>query len=255
MPALISSMVRSTTTAKMEIPYHHNQQYIGKTVKWSGTDQQDRFVSHLTNLESRNRLEELGWLDTDAITYHYNSHGFRDDEFNQRPCGLAFGCSFTEGVGVDYSSTWPSQLSKLVGIHVWNLGVGGCAMDTVFRLTDYWIDQFDPEFVAVCTPASIRFELCLEETVDVKTVHNVKDEQFIKNWMLHNANSHYNYRKNLLAVQYLCAVKDIPLVVVTAGPNSDLVSDRKARDLDHPGRDALKKLADLAYRRLQECHK
>jgi hypothetical protein len=62
------------------------------------------------------------------VHYTVNSHGYRGLEFDQVDWDrsiLCFGCSITVGIGVDDRDTWPSQLSRLLGVPTVNLGVAG----------------------------------------------------------------------------------------------------------------------------------
>ena len=77
----------------------------------------------------------------------------RDEEFDDRPAGIALGCSYTEGVGVPEHTTWGNGLGRMLGMHMWNLGVGGGSLDTVFRVLEYWLPKLTPKFVAICIPS------------------------------------------------------------------------------------------------------
>lgn len=68
---------------------------------------------------------------TQNVVYHYNSQGFRAPDLNQvnwKRSIVIFGCSQTEGVGLDESETMNAHLEKITGIPVINLGVGASAM-------------------------------------------------------------------------------------------------------------------------------
>ena len=45
----------------------------------------------------REYFRERGWDRPEAITYKFNSEGFRCEEFDDSPCLVALGCSFTFG--------------------------------------------------------------------------------------------------------------------------------------------------------------
>jgi len=110
---------------------------------WSGSDSEQTYHGHLKNPGHRKLLEKYEWIDT-HIEYRANRQSFRADEFDNRPCGLSLGCSFTRGIGLHENQVWPSVLSTLSGLHFWNLGVGGGAMDTCTRLLDYYISKLRP---------------------------------------------------------------------------------------------------------------
>ena len=130
----------------MSVPSHFNQQFASTTQLWNGTDSENNFKKNCAVPESRQILEESGWLVPESLTYKFNSEGFRDDEFDQQPAGLAIGCSHTQGVGIKNEHTWPSQLQSMMGQKIWNLGVGGAALDTCYRLLEYWINHLNVKF-------------------------------------------------------------------------------------------------------------
>jgi hypothetical protein len=131
---------------------HGNWDLRSQTVNWSGSDHQNEFNKNCTNPDKFAKLVTLGFDSPESISYTYNQHGFRSPEFDQRPCGIALGCSFTEGVGIPVQHTWPSKLSKMLDVHVWNLGTGGSSIDTAFTFLEYYIDLLDPQFVTICVP-------------------------------------------------------------------------------------------------------
>lgn len=217
-------------------------------VKWSGMDSSDRFDQHLKNSVHKQRLQELGFLTADCISYCYNSCGFRAQEFDQRPAGIALGCSFTEGVGIPLDATWPMQLSKMLDQHIWNLGVGGGALDTCYNVLEHYIDALSPKFVVVCTPPVDRFEFFQNKTpIRVLGGYNIPPlyDSFFKEWFVSEKNSETNYRKNILSMQQLCLQRSIPFYYLSS--HNDFKQDGKARDLAHPGIDSNRKFATKMY--------
>lgn len=192
---------------------HHNYDKRNQILYWSGTDQKDRFEQNCRDPKKRAELEQLGWLDPNCITYKYNSFGFRDEEFDDRPCGIALGCSHTEGTGLPETASWPSVLSKLSGLHIWNLGVGGSSIDTAFRLLDYWMPKLKPKFVVFCVPDQSRVEVFDRgNPAGLVPQHQPTHlEHYYKVWASDDANAVVQKRKNLLAMQYLCDQSGVPL--------------------------------------------
>jgi hypothetical protein len=220
---------------------HGNWDLRSQTVYWSGSDTRDQFEKNISNPQKLKLLKNLGLDTPESITYTYNKHGFRDQEFDDRPCGIALGCSFTEGVGLPAQDSWPTKLSEMLGTHVWNLGVGGGATDTAFTLLDYYIEQLSPSFVAMCVPPMARFEYYSNNIA-----HRVMFESwfipapaysFFKEWFATDLNSQINRRKNLLAIEQLCVQKNIPFYVLHS--DQDLKFDASARDLFHPGQKSI----------------
>ena len=236
--------------------YHQWQKLQSQVVKWFGTDKQLTFEKHIAEAKSRALLEEHGWLyrrgkhgrlDPTCISYSFNTEGFRDDEFNDEPAGMALGCSFTKGVGVDFDNTWPKKLSTMLNMRVWNLGVGGSASDTAYRLAEHWLDRLNIKFVAMLVPNVDRVEIWEHDSPHVLT-HNSDTmpnlNEYKKVYLANSKNGHINQKKNLLAIQYLCAQKQIPFY--------HLFKDRihlvdYGRDLGHWGRKSNARLAEKMY--------
>jgi hypothetical protein len=220
------------------IPWVNNFHQKNKTVLWSSSDSEETFLKNLQNKETRQQLERLGW-DTATITYSYNSNGFRDEEFDDRPCGIALGDSFTEGIGLPAQSIWPSLLSEYTGTHVWNLGVGGGSIDTVFRLFDYYVMALKPQFVCVLMPICQRLEYKSHDiTFSVISSYNLGvGPAFSKDWLSQQYNGMIHRKKAMLAIQYLCQHYNIPLIFnhCADGAFESEIADDYARDLMHLG--------------------
>jgi len=66
-----------------------------------------------------------------------NKHYFRADPFkkqNDKPILMCLGDSFTYGVGVKDSETWPSILADKLDMVNWNMGTGGASNQDIFLL-------------------------------------------------------------------------------------------------------------------------
>ena len=225
-------------------PPHLQQQYRSTVSKWTGQDSQQLFDHHMSLPKFQTELEKFGWTDPDCISYSYNSQGFRDDEFNNDPAGLALGCSFTQGTGIDLASTWHRQLSNMLNMRIWNLGVGGSATDTAYRLTEYWITHLNVKFVTMCVPDAHRFEIWhnkIPHSIMHNTTNSPELNDFKKVYWNDDQNSKINQTKNLLAIRQLCAQAGVPfyyLFLRTHWRNVD-----PGRDLAHSGRKSNKMFA------------
>jgi len=219
---------------------HQNWKYRKCTMLWSGSDQPDLFNENIKDPEKKERLTLLGWTDPDCISYRYNSYGFRDIEFDDRPAGIALGCSHTEGTGIPESTTWCKVLSKMLNIHVWNLGVGSSSYDTVFRLLDYWLPRLSPKFVVMLEPTGGRVELFNNHNlpINVGPWSNSSHLAYYKLWVDSEINDIISRRKNLLAMRQLC---DNANTIFKVLKTSDMMSYpakenlATARDLMHCG--------------------
>ena len=216
-------------------PGHFNRQFAGQTLEWSGTDSRQAFESNLRDPKQLEKLTRLGWLEN-KITYSYNSEGFRDIEFDQRSSIVALGCSHTEGVGLPVDQTWPRQLEHLVGTKVWNLGVAGSALDTCFRLLDYWIEHLNIIAVCCAVPAITRFEVNENNNwSNILPTFTGYDEWIAgwnKNYVAYEKNGEMNRHKNLLAMSHVCAQRRVPIYYNLL---EDFTNTGDARDLSHCG--------------------
>lgn len=230
----------------MDIPRHDNCIYQDTTTFWNSSDQENKFKLNLADPATELLLKKYQWTEPDCITYQFNSHGFRDQQFDDRKCGIAFGCSFTQGVGVAEHHTWPSLLSNRLGIHVWNLGIGGCALDTIYRISEYYIDLLKPQFVVLLEPAPWRIEYAkVDGEFEVLMPYTLQADNagtFIKNWFVNDINSTLNKQKNIQALKYICSSAGISLHTLDSQKHGN---DCQARDLLHPGREYHVKISHL----------
>ena len=230
------------------VPAHFNTQVRGQTVYFNGSDQKDLWENNLKNPDTHKFFEENGWLDEHAIPYTFNTHGFRCEEFNSRKSWLALGCSFTEGVGLNIDDVWVSMLKKHTDKHIWNLGIGSGAMDTCFRILDYYIDKLNVQGVFLLQPQHHRFELFINGKVQMYLSTNDRIHNTIfKSWYSDENNAKFNAQKNLLAMEKICDDRKIRFIT---RPITDLHSGKsycRARDLMHHGKDDHVHLANLFY--------
>ena len=93
--------------------------------------------------------------------YHWNSEGFRCDEFDlDTDASVVFlGCSITVGVSVQIEDCFAHRLwTKLVetsgkNIPYWNLGVPGASISTMNRLLYHWEERLKPKLVIALFPS------------------------------------------------------------------------------------------------------
>lgn len=235
-------------------PIHFNIARAGHTMFWSGMDNAEAFRKNCQDPIKKHKLKMLGFLDSGCIKYSFNHQGFRCEEFDDRPAGIALGCSFTEGVGLPVEHAWPSVLSGMLGQHIWNLGVGGSAMDTCFRLLDHYIDVLNPKFVVLCQPPAQRLEYFDRYDKTRVFIANHLDlemyKEFAEEWMANDANTETNCRRNVLAMQFRCNEKNIPFFAFPNHP--ELPKDANARDLAHPGMVANRVFANKIYNKIKD---
>lgn len=231
---------------EQSIPYHINHQYQGQTVYWSGSDRKDVWEKNIKSSNNYEYLKSAGWDNEYAIEYKFNSHGFRDAEFDQRDNFIAIGCSFTEGVGLGKDQIWPTKLTNLVGTHVWNLGIGGAAADTCFRILDYYIQVLKPKAVFFLVPPVMRVELHYDDRIESHLANDGHVSNFVKQWFVCEDNGTINRYKNTLAMKQICYTAGVNLYVQDSISNM-LENIELARDLLHPGEEYQDYIAKLFY--------
>ena len=206
-------------------PAHFNTRYAGQVIKWSGTDQPDAADPNYPH----------------DISYIYNTEGFRNYSFDDRPCSIALGCSHTEGVGLPVQFTWPSVLSEMIGHTVWNLGVGGASNDDVYRIAQYWIPELKPQHVFLLTPPSTRYSMYHHNTWNTISVHDSHDAAYNFIYFEHDENSSMNTQRNLDAVNSVALANHCALYSLNS--EHEFTMDGLARDQQHSGPNAHHEIA------------
>ena len=235
-------------------PTHFYQQVASTTRLWDGTDSEKNFKENCAIEENYKKLNDLGWLEPNVITYKYNSQGFRDDDFDQQPAGIALGCSYTMGTGLPVEHAWPSQLQSMLGQKVWNLGSGGAALDTCYRFLEYWIEHLNVKFVVCAVPRICRYEIFNSNWSNILPSMPLEINNldwlvgYQKNYLLYDQNSELNRRKNLQAMQHICNKYNIPFYYDLM---EDFTDAKLARDLLHCGTDTQKRLANKFFNIVQ----
>lgn len=152
---------------------------------WSDTD----------NLENFKEINDKGknlYKKTD-ITYRYNKHGFRCDDFDIKtdfPI-LFLGCSFTEGIGLPLEHLWTNILLNKIRNRVnkyipyWSLSLSASGLDTVANFL-YWHKKnfnIKIKYIISLLPPTSRRE------------YKFKNKNYTL-WL--NANEHYNLNKKII---------------------------------------------------------
>lgn len=237
---------------------HNYSRLAGRTVHWDTTDNPDAYAKNLQNPQARQRLQDLGFVNT-QIDYRYNSHGFRTAEFDRPFDVVCFGCSFTMGTGVHSQDTWPEQLQTLTGLSVANLGHAGSSNDTAVRFALHYLPVLQPSYAVWLQTDRHRLEL-IDESFPMSlnilasdTRNPCADDFFIKTWFSSPINQDLNLQKNTLAFEQLCHALNIRPIVLTR----DCAADRPfpeggARDLIHLGADKYQALAQKVKTILDE---
>ena len=220
--------------------WHAGQRLANSTSDWLSSDTPESFARMMQDPAHQRYFAEKGWDKPGAITYQLNQHGFRCDEFNNDPCIVALGCSYTVGIGLPIETTWPRLVGQALGLKVINLAWGGYAADTCFRLAEYWLPRLNPTLVVMLAPPVDRIEVLTQKEHMVYMPTNLPptaSDTFIAEWMLNSENSRLNTAKNKLALHQLCANLNVPCQIYNA--NIYMADSREkleyARDCMHAG--------------------
>ena len=201
--------------------------------------------------ERANELRAHGWWDHAPFEYRFNAQGFRSDEFDCGQYGVLYlGCSFTMGEGLPAELTWPTMVSRALGLACWNLGQSGGSMDTCFRLAEHWVPRLRPVRVILMSTLPERLEI-----VDPGGVPRLYSAQGFSpgagEWLAHPENARLNHLRNRWAIRALCESQSVP---VSEWPLSSLcVKGSLGRDLTHPGIEAHRQFADTVLSHIQSA--
>lgn len=235
-------------------PWHPGVNEANTVSEFMPTDTKESFEKLCQVPEYREYFRQQGWLEPGAITYAINSYGFRCEEFDDRDCIIALGCSFTVGIGLPVESTWPQIVGKALGLVPYTMAWGGSSADTCFRLAEYWVPRLRPKAVFMLTPPPNRFELI--KATGVPPIDNympnsesnsaTEIDGFLKHWHTMDENSRLNQKKNKLAIRAMCTEFDIPFYEYEAFGHMSLSREEigYARDRMHGGAGGHAKLAE-----------
>lgn len=206
-------------------PYHFGERFANRVEEWLPTDTKENYEKLIQDPEHRKYFADMGWDQPGAITYKFNSHGFRADEFDGGPYLLALGCSYTIGIGLPDEVTWPRQVATALGLKCANLAWGGYSTDTCFRMAEYRIPKLQPDYVCMLAPPKSRVELLMEESLlkhpqpveifmpQSQSSHFNENDVYLNHWFLNEDNATINQLKNILAIKQVCAELNIPCTI------------------------------------------
>lgn len=189
------------------VPSHHGQLRAGQVLEWMPTDTEELYRQNLQNPEFVAVADKHGWTAPRPITYCINSQGFRGKDFDSTVNNIVtLGCSFTIGVGLRESETWPYLLGSRLGQHVHNIAWGGWSADTLFRMAQYWIPQLRPALVVMLAPGAARLELATdtEQYENITPSDSILHDNYLRNWFANQQNHDLNQLKNTLAIEMIC---------------------------------------------------
>lgn len=115
-----------------------------------GYDSETLFEYNLKN--NKLLLEKNNWINT-QIKYWYNNYGFRTyDDFDikkDNDVNMFFGCSLTDGVGLNIEDTWAYKINQKLGGSFYNFGQSGSGVDVAYRLLKSWTSKVIPKNIFI----------------------------------------------------------------------------------------------------------
>ncbi len=126
------------------------------------------------------------------IQYNYNSFGYRTKEFEDlnNDYFISFGCSNTEGIGLEQNTIWCELLSIELNLDLFNLGMGSSGIDFQYMNTVILQKKIietgkKPKLVVYLWPSQERTCFGYYENgfknIDIITPNYVKSQHTIKN--------------------------------------------------------------------------
>ena len=197
-------------------PYHPGIHIADQCLDWMPTDTKEHFDNLMQNSAHREYFQNMSWDKPGAITYNLNSEGFRCDEFDDSPCVVALGCSYTMGIGLPVECLWPSLVGQALNLKVFNLAWGGYSADSCFRLARYWLPKLNAKVVCMLAPPQARIELVLAEKCQDSNLFKADTfmpqsqskyfnpaDVYLNTWFMQEENHLINKEKNIFAVQQM----------------------------------------------------
>ena len=224
---------------------HQHSSYANKTVPWFSSDNQETYIKNMSIAKQKEIIERNHWTEHN-ITYSFNSHGFRSDEFTEDDSVLFLGCSLTLGTGISKEDSWTHLVSQSLNLKNYNLGISGGSNDSSFRLANHYIPQLKPKIVVLMITGQQRFDMITPD--EVYTIMHTRvpkqfDGEFYKSWITCAENSKLNRKKNCLAIEHLCRDQGIKFVSNLPSDQLTWPLEDNGRDIIHPGRGLNRKLA------------
>ena len=174
---------------------------------WWPSDSEESFHRLMSEPSWRTYIEQQGWHKPRAITYKFNSMGYRGaDPDWTRPLLMVFGCSLTMGIGLPQKEVWPWLVGQELDLEVANFSMGGMPADWCFRMAEYWVPAHRPVLAIMLAPPHERLEIVTDETGTGHTysAHGKINGEFLQTWFAYNENARINNVKNRLAFTALC---------------------------------------------------
>lgn len=194
---------------------------------------------------------------TEPVTYNFNSHGFREVEWDNNLLNNSiwcFGDSQTAGVGNHKEQTWVYQLELKTGVKTLNMGIAGSSNDTAARTLVSALQHAKPKAICWLLAAPNRREIIRTEgrltmwPMILKFIDLALGKKLFRQYMdsVDAIGDRVNYDKNLMLVKSICESHAIPLFTADfTVPVMPLIKTNPALDNEHLGAELQKQIADF----------
>jgi hypothetical protein len=211
--------------------FHQYSKFANQTLDWFPSDDIIRYIDNCKS--QRDLLEKYDWIDK-KITYKFNSHGFRCDEFTEDPSIMFLGCSNTIGIGLPLEDNWPTLVSNELNLKMINLGIGGSGSDTAFRLANHYIPQLKPKILIHLESYEGRLSLISKNEIYEFLPSNYPKEfeKFYFEWINCKENLELHELKHNFAIELICNKNNIKYIPLSL---DNFIQLDSARDLSHWG--------------------
>lgn len=229
----------------------HNGLPVNTVLNWFPGDTKDRYQNNLSSKKTKKRLQELGWIDT-VIEYKFDSLGFRNDfDYDlTESYNLVLGCSISFGIGVKKEDIWYHHLLDKFPEKFYNASIpGGSFTSCVRTLIGLLQLGFKVNRIFTLSPGFDRYDVYQDsrwKSVAWWSDHHSNTKKLI----LEKKHLDLVYLINSLALQDLCSKNNIELINISTNRKDIdclICSDLCGRDLEHPGVDFHKHIAEQMY--------
>ena len=215
---------------------------------WSGPDNHAQYNENLVT------QPDDWYYRTNTVEYNLNSHGYRTVEFDTVDWAnsvVIFGCSNVFGVGVTNEDTLSSQLSKLINMPVINMGIGASSIEYAVLNSMILSEHYPtPKAVIHIYSGIDRTTYYSKKNVEHHGSWNSKLNDYFSLWCDDPAHAKVHALMCQMFSKQVWSTKtkyyETSFFETTARllrlPNLKWYD--VARDLKHPGRETLKKLAE-----------
>jgi hypothetical protein len=126
------------------------------------------FKNKTVSTFSTDRISKPNW----PIEYKFNSLGYRTKEIEDldKEFVLSYGCSYTEGVGLNVNQIWIDQVAKTLGMDYYNAAKQATGIDFVYLNNLMWInsDLPKPKLVIIQWPQKHRKSFGFQEDYGIR---------------------------------------------------------------------------------------